>query len=1260
MKSKYILFSLALVLLLFGAYVTFAVASTFTLVSPTFADKANVSDTASTGAIYVNFTSNQSFLSAPRLELFNITGGGGITNVTMNINGTAATANYSYFNVSGLSNGTYQYRISGINTTAAGDNQTFGNFTVTIGQIYASAITNPVNGTNTTDTTPEIRISANSTFLSNMSVTIYTNKGGTIQAIINTSIVNGTETYFNLTALTLGTYNVIAELGNGADFKVNSTAILLNVSSLTVAMTSPVNSTNTSDSTPEIRVSANSSQYSNLSLTLYTNFGGVIVAAINTTILNGTETAFNMSGLNNGTYSIIAEAGNGADLKQNATAVTIVVGQIYNAVITSPVNRVNSTDTTPEIKLGANSTFLGNMSVTFYWNNAWAIINTSILNATETSFNMTGLNEGENNITAEFGNSADFRVNVTRTIFIDAVPSLVVINKTVNTTINIGNLSQLISLRFNVTPIGANATTINVTIDMPFGFRPVNSSGAPDSSFCNAAGGFTAVNATTARCSRTVNTTLPAGIAGEFELNVTANISAYTSYGDKAFVFAVNCTDGSSAVAGGSCAQSLNTTVMRSAPTTKNPRPSARIGAATTATLLFNQWNQTDATYKMMTPIMTFNQTLGRPVLAADAFGDILFFDKTFFEEPTMMRLFSYNLTFKLVFGPLDNATFLVSSPVNSTLPQFENQRLIPLSVQTSEFRDFRTNNSRNFTFAFPSSSSFTVYMNGTAYTEATLLAQKGVNMTWSGGDQSALLLQVTVPDSNVTSMNNTDISVLFTLMNGSSVVSPVYVNSQSISGWSFDSPPQFGSSFNQSYLINMSNRLANYTLNDLRISIMQPMNVTMNKSGTVNQFNMTTMNKIKISLLNGTTSTSAFIENLSLVRTESTFSFIDTGGPTGGANVTLYITTFDVVLSNSTTGQTILGNWDPNTATSPNYTANAVINFTAEMQFPILDAANNTPGVRGTENSYNATVQVSTRAPLNMSGQLPGLNASVCGSGTECSVNVTIDGMELPRANYTIGSLIIEDLTPGSHVISVKYSLPAAASSSSSSSSSGGGGGTIVTTQPKKTQIFSQITPGAAAIMKISDADIGLKQITIEVKNPANTVTITVIKLDGQPAAVTQSVTGKVFQWLNITKQNLDNSNIQSAKIRFNVTKSWLTSNGFSAADVVLRRFTTLWESLPTVQISESSTDVEYEATTPGFSTFVIVGEQAAPSAPAPQPTPETPAPEPQPEQQQQPAPEQPAYQPSGTDYTYIGIFVVLVIIAIGYFVVMRPRKSR
>jgi len=158
---------------------------------------------------------------------------------------------------------------------------------------------------------------------------------------------------------------------------------------------------------------------------------------------------------------------------------------------------------------------------------------------------------------------------------------------------------------------------------------------------------------------------------------------------------------------------------------------------------------------------------------------------------------------------------------------------------------------------------------------------------------------------------------------------------------------------------------------------------------------------------------------------------------------------------------------------------------------------------------------------------------------------------------------------------------------------SGGGDGGIPVKKIHKKVKAWTKLTPGKAEIMKIDDPEIGLKQISITVKNPAQTVTITVTKLEGQPATVVHVVSGKVYKYIEIETKNLEDENIAEAKIQFQVNKSWIYKNNIGETTIVLNRYhDNKWNKLPTQRVSEDSNYVYYEAETPGFTTFVITGE--------------------------------------------------------------------
>lgn len=847
-------------------------------------------------------------------------------------------------------------------------------------------------------------------------------------------------------------------------------------------------------------------------------------------------------------------------------------------------------------------------------------------NNTPTNVTLSSLSEGTHRVAVEVNDSAfNVRNSTLITFTVDAIPILQFINRTPTTTVvSVGNTSATYALRANVTvnnagATGGNASGVSVTFIMPYGMVNLTA--------CNAVA-FSRLNTTHVSCSRNVGN-IANSTSTVVELNVTANISAYTQYGVQIFSFAANCTDG---FPNNGCAQNTTFALISAVNSIRNPRPDAVDTSTSNATLVFTFWNQSDNGYKVMTPIYTFNPTLGRPELANNSYGEILYFDKSLFEAPSFMKLWSYNLTFRITFmGATGAANFTIRSPINNSL--YPIQSLTPLFIQTSEIQDFITNVTRNFTLGIPNPNSFTVFWNGTSYIQSALLLSRGLNVTFTGAvpgfDQSTTLLSVSIQNETIANMtNNTDISVLFTLTNITAcgtvpcTTSPIFVNSQSISGWSHETPPKFGSSINISYLINVTNLFTNYTLNNLSISIMQPMNVTMVGAAT-QQFNMTKLSSVKISVWNG----SVFVENLSVIRRESNFSFNDASGPSK-SNVTIYITTFDAVLSSNDHINGSKG-WEPNS------NGIVIINFTAEMTFPVLNETAPPSGSAGT-NEYNVTTNQPQRAPLNLTSKVTGLDSSATG------VNVTIDGVQVASANLTIGSLVLKDVTSGQHVITVKYTVPAAAAASTTTTTTTSSGGQAT----KKDIASTDANPGVVSKLKYDEKDIGIKEIHIEVNNKANNVRITITKLAGQPASVTRTITGKVFQYLQIDTENLASDNIKTAIMQFNVTKAWLTINNASAEDVTLNRYvnTSGWRRLKTTKLSESPTDVMFEAETPGFSIFAVTAEKIITATPVP-----TPVPAPSNVTRPTPTPAVPV-APKTPPYLIVALVIVLLA-AIAYF---------
>lgn len=320
-------------------------------------------------------------------------------------------------------------------------------------------------------------------------------------------------------------------------------------------------------------------------------------------------------------------------------------------------------------------------------------------------------------------------------------------------------------------------------------------------------------------------------------------------------------------------------------------------------------------------------------------------------------------------------------------------------------------------------------------------------------------------------------------------------------------------------------------------------------------------------------------------------------------------------------------------------------------------------------------TSDVSTSYALNLPSGLTRQSGSpTSSSGTTVSASSTKTlSFTIKHSTCFEGSKSITfDLGGSTGVASVSVTGNAsgtcsASSSNASSSTSGGGstGGAAVVTEA---HTFAQITPAAAAVKKFTNAAIALKEISIGVNNPANNVRVTVTKLAGQPASITKTVSGKVFQYVEINASNLA-GNIKNAALTFEVTKSWLSSNGFEKSHVVLQRYTgTDWEKLPTAILSEDASIIKYQATTSGFSVFAITAESAASQAaatsnqtqPAQQPANETQQP---PAQPAQPSPEQPAQpllKPPPIDIALTAFIVILTAAAGAIYYKFGRKKEK
>ncbi|MBI4018726.1 MAG: PGF-pre-PGF domain-containing protein [Candidatus Aenigmarchaeota archaeon] len=165
---------------------------------------------------------------------------------------------------------------------------------------------------------------------------------------------------------------------------------------------------------------------------------------------------------------------------------------------------------------------------------------------------------------------------------------------------------------------------------------------------------------------------------------------------------------------------------------------------------------------------------------------------------------------------------------------------------------------------------------------------------------------------------------------------------------------------------------------------------------------------------------------------------------------------------------------------------------------------------------------------------------------------------------------------------------------STTTSTSSSGGSSPI---SQKAVQSWNVLGPGKSEI-EIDKSNLDVKSIELDVKNTVSNAKITVEKLSGVSDILSSSISGKAYQYIEITKEKIKDEDINGARITFEVPKSWLADNNYSKENVVLMRYTTAWERLPTSVVSESASQIQFAADTPGFSTFAIAAAEIIPAA--------------------------------------------------------------
>jgi len=130
----------------------------------------------------------------------------------------------------------------------------------------------------------------------------------------------------------------------------------------------------------------------------------------------------------------------------------------------------------------------------------------------------------------------------------------------------------------------------------------------------------------------------------------------------------------------------------------------------------------------------------------------------------------------------------------------------------------------------------------------------------------------------------------------------------------------------------------------------------------------------------------------------------------------------------------------------------------------------------------------------------------------------------------------------------------------------------------------------------KVEGLSFRKMELDMKAVNPSN-VMISAEKLPSRPDDVT-TPQANAYEYVSVKTSGVTDNDINSVKITFAVSRDWLTDINDSSVSLIRWNSAALkWDSLITEKVSADAGEITYSATSPGFSTFAIVGYAATPS---------------------------------------------------------------
>jgi len=244
---------------------------------------------------------------------------------------------------------------------------------------------------------------------------------------------------------------------------------------------------------------------------------------------------------------------------------------------------------------------------------------------------------------------------------------------------------------------------------------------------------------------------------------------------------------------------------------------------------------------------------------------------------------------------------------------------------------------------------------------------------------------------------------------------------------------------------------------------------------------------------------------------------------------------------------------------------------------------------ITGTNESVNATVAYQS------TGNESFTTTTDTATQTDFNVTQTVTISSLTASTTYYYNVTVCDFNGNCKVndtvFSFKTSAAAATTTTTTTTTTGGGGGgaaAVSKVADSKAQVWQSVPAGSSVSLNIDKETIAVTSVSvIDFKAELKNVELEVEALTENP--LTTEATAKVYQYFRVNKKNIVETDAESLTISFRVPKSWLSDNGLASGDISLFRFRNGWNELTTSVTGTDSIYVNYEADTPGFSSFAI-----------------------------------------------------------------------